>query len=114
MIRIVVIGGTGHIGTFLTPRLAELGYDVVYVSRELRQPYRPHESWRKVEQATLDRVEEEDAGTLWAADRAIAPRSPNRSDLLPHRERPDVSRGAARARAALSALRDDLGARTCG
>lgn len=62
--RIVVIGGTGHIGTFLTPRLAEAGYEVVSVSRGVRQPYRQHELWSGVEQARLDRNAEEAAGTF--------------------------------------------------
>jgi nucleoside-diphosphate-sugar epimerase len=62
--RVVVIGGTGHIGTFLTPRLAEAGYTVLNVSRSLRKPYQPHWAWRKVEQVTLDRAAEEASGTF--------------------------------------------------
>ncbi len=62
--RVIVIGGTGHIGTFLTPRLAELGHEVVNVSRGARQPYQPHEAWRNVEQAALNRAAEEAAGAF--------------------------------------------------
>jgi nucleoside-diphosphate-sugar epimerase len=62
--RVVVIGGTGHIGTFLTPRLVEAGYVVVNVSRSLRKPYQPHGAWGKVEQATVDRAAEEASGTF--------------------------------------------------
>ncbi|HUA85213.1 MAG TPA: NAD-dependent epimerase/dehydratase family protein [Bryobacteraceae bacterium] len=62
--RVVVIGGSGHIGTFLTPRLVEAGHAVVNVSRSLRQPYRPHPAWAKVEAVTLDRTAEESAGTF--------------------------------------------------
>jgi nucleoside-diphosphate-sugar epimerase len=62
--RVVVIGGTGHIGTFLTPRLVEAGYHAINVSRSLRQPYRPHGIWYKVQQVTLDRASEEASGTF--------------------------------------------------
>jgi uncharacterized protein YbjT (DUF2867 family) len=31
--RIVIIGGTGHVGTYLVPRLVEAGHEVVCVSR---------------------------------------------------------------------------------
>lgn len=62
--RVILIGGTGHIGTFLTPRLVESGHDVVNVSRGARQPYRPHSSWLRVEQATLDRTADEEARTF--------------------------------------------------
>ncbi|HEX4215236.1 MAG TPA: NAD-dependent epimerase/dehydratase family protein, partial [Candidatus Dormibacteraeota bacterium] len=40
--RVVVIGGRGHIGTYLVPRLVERGHEVVNVSRGERQPYLPH------------------------------------------------------------------------
>ena len=33
MSRVVVIGATGHIGTYLVPRLVMAGHDVVAVSR---------------------------------------------------------------------------------
>jgi uncharacterized protein YbjT (DUF2867 family) len=39
-VRVVVIGGTGHIGSYLTPRLVAAGHDVVVLSRGERQPYR--------------------------------------------------------------------------
>ncbi len=38
--RVIVIGGSGHIGTYLTPRLVQGGYETVVVSRNQRQPYR--------------------------------------------------------------------------
>jgi nucleoside-diphosphate-sugar epimerase len=34
--RIVVIGGTGHIGSFLVPRLVRAGHEVVNISRGTR------------------------------------------------------------------------------
>ena len=62
--RVIVIGGTGHIGTFLTPRLVEAGYAVFNVSRSRRKPYQTHGAWRRVEQVILDRAAEEAAGTF--------------------------------------------------
>jgi nucleoside-diphosphate-sugar epimerase len=53
--RVVITGGSGHIGSFLTPRLVEAGYTVISVSRTQRQPYVFHGAWQKVEQVTADR-----------------------------------------------------------
>jgi nucleoside-diphosphate-sugar epimerase len=53
--RIAVIGATGHVGTFLVPRLVRAGHDVVAVSRGLREPYRPDEAWKSVPRVVLDR-----------------------------------------------------------
>jgi len=62
--RIVVIGATGHIGTFLVPRLVAAGYEVIALSRGEREPYRPHQAWKEVERVTIDRSKEEAAGTF--------------------------------------------------
>jgi len=53
--RILIIGGTGHIGTYLVPRLVESGHEVTCVSRGARAPYLPHPAWKAVRQAVLDR-----------------------------------------------------------
>ena len=37
MSRIVVIGATGHIGTYLVPRLVDGGHEVIAVSRGTRR-----------------------------------------------------------------------------
>jgi nucleoside-diphosphate-sugar epimerase len=71
--RVIIIGGSGHIGTFLTPRLVEAGHAVINVSRSLRQPYRPHEAWARVEAVTLDRTAEESAGTFGRRIAEIGP-----------------------------------------
>ena len=60
--RIVVIGGTGHIGTYLSPMLAEAGHDVISVSRSQRQPYQPHLAWSRIAHCSLDRPLEEARG----------------------------------------------------
>jgi nucleoside-diphosphate-sugar epimerase len=64
MARVVVIGGSGHVGTYLVPALIERGHDVVNVSRGQATPYRPHAAWAKVEQVTADRAAEDAAGTF--------------------------------------------------
>lgn len=38
MTRIVVIGATGHIGTYLVPRLVRAGHEVIAISRGIREP----------------------------------------------------------------------------
>jgi nucleoside-diphosphate-sugar epimerase len=60
--RVVVIGGTGHIGSFLTPMLVEAGYNVICVSRGLKVPYHEDAAWSDVRRVDLDRVEDEAAG----------------------------------------------------
>lgn len=69
MARIVVIGATGHIGTYLVPRLVQAGHDVVAVSRGASQPYLPNLAWERVEKVALDRQTLEAAGEF---GRAIA------------------------------------------
>ena len=55
MARVVIIGGSGHVGTYLVPRLVEAGFDVVNVARGERKPYQPHGAWKSVETVILDR-----------------------------------------------------------
>jgi len=62
--RIVVIGGTGHIGTFLVPRLVALGHDVTVLSRGRRDPYRPHGAWSRVSMVDVDRLAEDARGSF--------------------------------------------------
>lgn len=55
MRRVVVIGATGHIGSYLVPRLVRAGYEVVALSRGERAPYLDAPEWRSVERLTADR-----------------------------------------------------------
>ncbi|WP_423067719.1 NAD-dependent epimerase/dehydratase family protein [Devosia sp. CN2-171] len=55
MSKVVIIGGSGHVGTYLVPRLVEAGHQVVNVARGHKQPYRPHAAWKQVETVILDR-----------------------------------------------------------
>ena len=62
--RVVVIGGTGHIGTFLIPRLVDEGHEVIVASRGKRQPYLTHRAWNEVRHIEVDRAAEDEAGTF--------------------------------------------------
>ena len=71
--RIVVIGGTGHIGTYLSPQLADAGHAVTCVSRGQREPYRAHPAWEQIGHATLDRQVEEGKGSFGERIAALDP-----------------------------------------
>jgi nucleoside-diphosphate-sugar epimerase len=71
--RVVVIGGSGHVGTFLVPRLVEAGHEVASISRGKRAPYQAHPAWKSVEQVTLDREAEEANGTFGERVLALKP-----------------------------------------
>ena len=64
MSRVVVIGATGHVGTYLVPRLVRAGHEVVALSRGERMPYRSAPEWRSVERVAVDREAEDPAGTF--------------------------------------------------
>jgi len=64
--RVVIIGGAGHVGTFLVPRLVEAGHEVINISRGQRQAYQPHAAWKSVQQIEADRTAEDSAGTFGA------------------------------------------------
>jgi nucleoside-diphosphate-sugar epimerase len=73
MSRIVVIGATGHVGTYLVPRLVRAGHEVVALSRGVRDPYLPAPEWRQVERVAVDREEEDAAGEFGGRVAALAP-----------------------------------------
>lgn len=57
--RVVVIGGSGHIGSFLVPRLVRAGHEVVNISRGTSVPYADSAEWQHVEQVAADRQQED-------------------------------------------------------
>jgi len=61
---IVVIGGTGHIGTYLIPRLVAARHQVILVSRGERGPYQSHPAWRSVRRMKVDREAAERSGSF--------------------------------------------------
>jgi nucleoside-diphosphate-sugar epimerase len=64
--RLVIIGGSGHIGSYLTPLLVENGHEVTSVSRSQRKPYFQHPAWRSVRQLNIDRQSIEFGPTIAA------------------------------------------------
>jgi nucleoside-diphosphate-sugar epimerase len=71
--RAVVIGGTGHIGTYLIPRLAAAGYEVLNVSRSQRGPYSEHNAWKSVAHLEVDRAAAESSGKFGKQIRDLRP-----------------------------------------
>jgi nucleoside-diphosphate-sugar epimerase len=64
--KILVVGGTGHIGSYLVPRLTSKGHEVTVVARRSEPQYvRPDLGWKSVRWITADRSADEKTGT-WA------------------------------------------------
>ena len=61
--RVAVLGATGHIGSWLVPRLVRGGHEVVAVSRGQRAPYHDAPEWAFAQRVTMDRAEAERDGT---------------------------------------------------
>jgi nucleoside-diphosphate-sugar epimerase len=80
MSRVVVIGATGHIGTYLIPRLVDRGHEVIAVSRGTRGPYHASHQWDAVTTVTADREAEEAEGTF--GDQIAALRADAVIDLI--------------------------------
>ena len=72
MSRVVVIGATGHIGSYLVPRLVRGGHEVIALSRGTREPYHPSAQWASVSRVTVDRDAEDEAGFLYSKVRSYA------------------------------------------
>jgi nucleoside-diphosphate-sugar epimerase len=73
MSRVVVIGATGHIGTYLVPRLVRGGHEVIAVSRGVRGPYHASPEWDSVTTVTADRDAEDAEGSFGARIAALRP-----------------------------------------
>lgn len=76
--RVVVIGGTGHTGTYLVPRLIEAGYDVAVISRQQRPRYpvdgiTGQAAWERVKWVEMDRAREEASGEFGMRVAALEP-----------------------------------------
>ena len=62
--RILVVGGTGHIGSYLVPRLLVAGHDIQVVARNPRPQYTDSRLlWPSVQWIVADRQAEESNGT---------------------------------------------------
>ena len=73
MARVIIIGGSGHVGTYLVPRLVEAGHEVVNVSRGFRSPYQPNGAWKEVRTVVADRDAEDREGTFGPRIAALEP-----------------------------------------
>jgi nucleoside-diphosphate-sugar epimerase len=72
--RVVVIGGTGHIGTYLIPRLVAAGHEVVSVTRGRSRPYSTNwDGEGEVTTVVADRDVEDAAGTFGSRIRDLEP-----------------------------------------
>jgi nucleoside-diphosphate-sugar epimerase len=72
-VHVVVIGGGGHVGSYLVPRLVEEGHRVTAITRGLAEPYVGGRLWDEVERVHLDRDEAERTGELGAALLRLVP-----------------------------------------
>ncbi|NHA68856.1 NAD-dependent epimerase/dehydratase family protein [Phycicoccus flavus] len=64
--RVVVVGGTGHIGTWLVPGLVRDGHEVTVVTRGRATPYHPDPAWDEARPVVCDREAAEADGTFGA------------------------------------------------
>ncbi len=71
--RVVVIGGTGHVGTYLVPSLARAGHEVVVISRGSRRAYHDDPAWHAVELVTCDRAVAEADGAFGSLVAGLRP-----------------------------------------
>jgi nucleoside-diphosphate-sugar epimerase len=62
--RVVVVGGSGHIGTFLIPRLVRAGFDVINISRGTSAAYVDADEWQSVRSIAADRQQEDRDGVF--------------------------------------------------
>jgi len=53
--KAVVIGASGHIGTYLVPMLVDAGYETIAITRKMSQPYEDAPAWHTVKRELLDR-----------------------------------------------------------
>ncbi|WP_165067075.1 NAD-dependent epimerase/dehydratase family protein [Marisediminicola senii] len=71
--HIVVTGGSGHIGSFLIPRLVRAGHEVTNITRGTSTAYTSGPEWEQVRQVTADREQEDTDGVFGARVRDLAP-----------------------------------------
>ena len=71
--RIAVVGGSGHIGSFLLPQLVRAGHQVINLSRGTSVPFTRDEAWSDVIQVVADRAAEDLDGTFGRRVAALDP-----------------------------------------
>ena len=73
MSRVVVIGATGHVGSYLVPRLVRAGHEVIALSRGTSEPYHASPQWNLVTRVTADREAQDAEGAFGARIAALRP-----------------------------------------
>ncbi|MBC7812185.1 MAG: NAD-dependent epimerase/dehydratase family protein [Burkholderiales bacterium] len=71
--KVVIIGGSGHVGTYLVPRLVEAGHQVTNVTRGQSKPYLPNAAWKAVQSVQIDRERAEADGSFGQQIAALQP-----------------------------------------
>jgi len=71
--RVVIIGGSGHVGTYLVPRLVAAGYEVFNITRGQSKPYLAHVAWASVHSVRIDREQAEKDGSFGQQIAALKP-----------------------------------------
>lgn len=71
--NVFLIGGTGHIGSYLVPRLVAEGYKVTVFSQGQTRPYPENPLWERVAWIRGKREEEEKAGRFAERIRSLRP-----------------------------------------
>jgi nucleoside-diphosphate-sugar epimerase len=64
---------SGHIGTYLVPRLVRGSHEVIAMSRGARDPYHASPQWGSVTRVTVGRDAEDEAGTFGGRVAALRP-----------------------------------------
>lgn len=72
--RAIVIGASGHIGSYMVPELVKKGYEVIALSRGGRKPYTADKpEWAKVKIVHVDRNDMEKEGKFGAFVMSLKP-----------------------------------------
>ena len=71
--RVVIIGGSGHVGTYLVPRLVTAGYQVINITRGQSKPYLPNAAWNAVQSVVIDREKADQDGSFRQAINQLKP-----------------------------------------
>ena len=111
MSRIVVIGATGHVGTYLVPRLVRGGHEVRGAQPGRARALLPAPEWRAVERVTADREAEDAAGAFGERIAALAPDAVVDMLCFTPESAQQLAGRAAAGPAAAAALRHHLGPR---
>ena len=71
--QIVVLGGNGELGSYLCPKLAQLGHEVFAVCNDDLPPYTPADEWDKITTLVHNRtsMDQESAGSYGSAVAAL-------------------------------------------